>query len=62
MNDYYTLIWKDINDNNVVCFKSFINYHDLRTYVKEYIKGGKLKNTKPIDNEKLVYYCEVLEE
>ena len=56
---YYTLIWKDINNNMMVNFKTFTNFEKLKTYVKEYIKGGLLKNTQSIDAEKTVYYCEI---
>lgn len=61
MNNYYTLIWKDLNNNKVVNFKSFTTFENLITYVKEYIKGGKMKNTKAIDEDKQIYYCEVKE-
>lgn len=60
MNNY-TLIWKDVNNNMVVNFKTFTDFEKLRTYVKEYIKGGLMKNTQSIDKEKMVYYCEVEE-
>ena len=56
MNTYYTLIWKDLNNGGVVNFKSFIEFESLRIYVKEYIKGGKMKNTKAIDNKRFFHY------
>jgi len=52
MNNYYTLIWKDLNNGDVVQFKSFITLENLRVYAKEYIRNGKLKNLKPVDKEK----------
>ena len=59
MNNYYTLIWKDLNNNKVVNVKSFTDFEKLRIYVKQYIRGGKMKNTKAIDDDKQIYYCEV---
>ena len=61
MNEYFTLIWKDLNNNKVVNFKSFITLEQLKIYVKEYIKGAKMKNTRAIDKDKTIYYCEVEE-
>ena len=61
MSDYFTLIWKDLNNNKVVNFKSFITLEQLKIYVKEYIKGAKMKNTRAIDKDKTIYYCEVEE-
>ena len=62
MSNYYTLIWKDLNNNGAVNFKMFIDFEKLRIYVKEYIRGGKIKNTKAIDQDKTIYYCEVEED
>jgi len=58
MNNYYTLIWKDLNNGDVVQFKSFITLENLRVYAKEYIRNGKLKNLRPIDKEKTIYYLD----
>lgn len=58
---YYTLIWKDLNNNKVVNFKSFVTFEQLKIYVKNYIRGAKMKNLKCIDNEKTIFYCEVEE-
>ena len=62
MNNCFTLIWKDLNNNKVVNFKCFTDFEKLRIYVKEYIKGGKMKNTNAIDEDKAIYYCEVEED
>lgn len=62
MKHYYTLVWKDVNNDDVVQFKSFITVQSLKNFVREYIKkyieNVKFQNLKPVDKEKKIYYLD----
>jgi len=58
MKHYYTLVWKDVNNDDVVQFKSFITVQSLKNFVREYIKDVKFQNLKPVDKERKIYYLD----
>lgn len=63
MKYYYTLVWKDINNNDVVQFKSFLSVQALQNFIREYIKkyiknDVKLQDLKPVDKERKIYYLD----
>ncbi len=55
-NSYYTLIWKF---NGMVNFNSFVSFEGLKEYIKENIKNGEIKNLKPVDDEKTIWYLDI---